>query len=189
MTIRVAKNRFLTGLFAAAVATLLLFLPKTASMQTTDVKESATGHGSYSVGTKQSRQFSFSAIKHQDGTVTGNAELQNPAFAFRANFDIQCLRVTPGSINPITGDIGTRADIGGTIKKSNDPGLPEGTRGFFTVFDNGEPGKDKDTISPVFFDFAVGPEACQNILGDPTAPSNFVQFVIEAGNIQVRPQQ
>jgi hypothetical protein len=167
----------------AIIACLLAIAPAVAAQD----KESATGHGTYAVGPKQKRQFSFSAIKHSDGTVTGNAIIQNPAFAFRGQLDITCLRVTPGSINPVTGDIGTRADIGGTLTKSNDPGLPEGTRGFFTVFDHGEPGKDRDTISPVFFDFVVPASACENILGDVTAPSNQVQIPIEAGNIQVRP--
>ena len=150
-------------------------------------QQSASGHGSYSVGTKQKRQFSFSAQRHQDGTVTGNAVIQNPAFNFRGQLDIQCLVVTPGATNPVTGEVGTRADFGGVVRNSNDPGLPEGTRGFFTVFDHGEPGKDRDTISPVFFDFVVPASNCQFIANDTTAPSNLVQIVIESGNVQVRP--
>jgi hypothetical protein len=82
--------------------------------------------------------------------------------------------------------MGNRADLGGVVRKSNDPGLPEGTRGFFTVFDYGEPGKDRDTISPVFFDFDVPASNCEFIRTDPTAPSNSIQIVIETGNIQVR---
>lgn len=171
-----------------ALIIALLALASDAAAQSSTTAESASGHGAYAVGTKQKRQFSFSAVKHRDGTVTGNATLQNPAFDFRAQFDISCLRVTRGVTNPVTGEVGNRADVGGVVRKSNDPGLPEGTRGFFTVFDHGEPGKDRDTISPVFFDFQVPAANCEFILTDPTAPSNIVQIVIESGNIQVRPQ-
>lgn len=169
----------------ALIIALLAAAPDAAAQT---AAESASGHGTYSVGTRQRRQFSFSAVKHRDGTVTGNATLQNPAFEFRAQFEISCLRVTPGATNPVTGQVGTRADVGGVVRRSNDPGLPEGTRGFFTVFDHGEPGKERDTISPVFFDFEVPASACELILTDQTAPSNIVQIVIESGNIQVRPQ-
>ena len=189
MKSRAAKILALPALLAIlAIAGALTLMPKTAAQTTNDAVESATGHGSYSVGVKQNRQFSFSAVRHADGTVTGNAIIQNPAFNFRGQLEISCLRVTPNAVNPVTGEIGTRADIGGTLRNTNDPTL-EGQKGFFTVFDNGEPGQGRDTISPVFFDTAVGPEACQNILGDTTAPSNAVQLVITAGNIQVRAAQ
>ena len=69
------------------------------------------------------------------------------------------------------------------VTKSNDPVLGPGQfdRAFFTVVDNGEPGTN-DTISPVYFDDTVGPEACQN-----TGPNDFDQVPIENGNVQVRP--
>lgn len=183
MKANAAKFLILPGL----IALVLAVAPQAAAQQNANVSESASGHGSYSVGTKQSRQFSFSAVKHRDGTVTGNAVIQNPSFDFRGQLEVTCLRITQGAINPVTGQVGTRADVGGVVRRSNDAGLPEGTRGFFTVFDHGEPGKGRDTISPVFFDFDVPASACLNILGDPTAPSNLVQIVIEAGNVQVRP--
>lgn len=179
---KITLTALVAALFAAA---LLLGTSKSSARQNTN--EGAAGHGSYSVGTKQDRQFSFSAVKHQDGTVTGNAVIQNPAFSFRGQIEVTCLRVTPGVPNPTDPNlVGTRADVGGVVRNSNDPGIPDGTSAFFTVFDNGEPGKDRDTISPVFFDFQAPPSNCQFIAGDPTAPSNFVQFVITAGNIQVR---
>lgn len=187
MNNRVLHRFVLPGLCVVAAFLVALTLAPRALMQSATDKASAAGHGTYAVGPKEKRQFSFSAVMHRDGTVTGNAVIQNPAFAFRGQLEITCLRVTPNAVNPVTGEVGTRADIGGTVRHTNDPTF-EGLRGFFTVFDNGEPGKDHDTISPVFFDNVVGPEACQNILGDPTAPSNQVQIPIEAGNIQVRGQ-
>jgi hypothetical protein len=67
------------------------------------------------------------------------------------------------------------------VTKSNDPGLPPGIRGFWTVFDNGEPGT-LDTISSVYFDDVVPASSCQDIGED-----DFAQMPIEGGNIQVKP--
>jgi len=132
---------------------------------------SATGHGFYDAGNGQKRQFSFNAIDTAgDGTATGNAEVHNPAFAFDAHIKVSCLLVD-----------GNRASVGGTVTKSNDPGLPPGTFAFWTVYDNGEPGAGHDTISAVFFDFEAAPPTCQLI-----GPNDFDQTTIQGGNIQVR---
>lgn len=154
--------------------------------------EHASGHGTLVVGTDESgrpfkRQFSFNAVEHLDGTVTGRAVIHNPAFEFRGHLEITCLRVTPVDLDNDGRVDATRADIGGTVRNTNDPNL-DGLNGFFTVFDFGEPGRGRDTISPVFFSPADQPptSACRLILGDPTAPSNVVQIPIESGNIQAR---
>jgi hypothetical protein len=131
---------------------------------------SANGHGTLVMPDGSKRQFSFSATTKPDGTVNGSAVIHNPGFDFRSHIDVQCLLVT-----------GNRASIGGTVKSTNDPFF-DGQRGFFTVFDNGEPGKGNDTISLVFFDAVVGPEACQQV-----GPDDFEQLPIDAGNIQVKP--
>jgi hypothetical protein len=132
-------------------------------------KPSAEGHGTLVLPDGTRRQFSFSAVTKADGTVSGNAVIHNPGFDFRSHIDVQCLLVT-----------GNRASIGGTVRSTNDPAF-DGQRGFFTVYDNGEPGKGNDTISLVFFDGVVGPEACQQI-----GPNDFPQMPIDAGNIQVK---
>ena len=130
---------------------------------------SANGHGTLVLPDGTKRQFSFSATTKPDGTVNGSAVIHNPGFDFRGQLDVQCLLVTANG-----------ASIGGTVRNTNDPAL-DGQRGFFTVFDNGEPGKGKDTISLVFFDGVVGPEACRQV-----TPADFPQMPIDAGNIQVR---
>jgi hypothetical protein len=77
-----------------------------------------------------------------------------------------------------------RAFFGGTVKRTNDPSLVDAV--FFSVQDNGEPGKT-DQISRVFFwdddpNTTGDPQACMlNQLGD------FPMETIEKGNIQVRP--
>lgn len=141
-------------------------------------QESANGHGTLLVtspsGEQVRRQFSFSARLNNDGTVTGQAVIHNPAFItpdgkYRANIDISCMKV-----------VGNTAFLGGTVRRTNDPNLTESA--FFIVQDNGEPGKGKDSISYVFFDNQVGPETCQGI-----QPGDFGELIpIESGNIQVR---
>jgi hypothetical protein len=177
-------------LLLAAVVGLTVATPARSAYQ--ECWEHASGHGSYIAGTNEEgkpikRQFSFNAIEHRDGTVTGNAVIHNPAFEFRGHLEISCLRVTPVDLNNDGTIDATRADIGGTVRNTNDPNL-DGLNGFFTVFDYGEPSKGTDTISPVFFGPPDQPptSACEFILGDPTAPSNIIQIPIDTGNIQAR---
>lgn len=142
---------------------------------------SANGHGTLSAvenGKTVKRQFSFSARKHADGTVTGQAQLVNPAFKvdgqpYRLHIDITCMHV-----------VGNIAIFGGTTARTNDPGLVDAV--FFSVQDNGEPGAGNDRISRAFFwddDPATtgDPQAC--LL---TGPTDLPLETIESGNIQVR---
>jgi hypothetical protein len=136
--------------------------------------DSANGHGQLA----GKRQFSFSAQTKSDGTVTGNAVLHNPNFQvdgknYQLQIDISCMR-----------RYGNIAVFGGTVKRTNDPSLVDAV--FFSVQDNGEPGKN-DKISRVFFwdddpDTTGDPQACQL-----TGPTDFPLETIESGNIQVRP--
>jgi hypothetical protein len=159
--------------FVAVLAAAVLVFTASAYLLTTSAQgngPAANGHGTLVLPDGTRRQFSFNARQHADGTVTGHAVIHNPGFDFRSQLDITCLRVE-----------GNGASFGGSVRRSNDPFF-EGQNGFFTVFDNGEPGKNTDTISLVFFDAQVGPEACQQV-----APADFPQQPIDAGNIQVRP--
>lgn len=139
---------------------------------------SASGHGTVLLqdteGKTVRRQFSFSARIMPDGTVKGSGILHNPSFdpKYSAQFDITCLQIS-----------GNRASFGGSIRKTTDSVFnDEFDAAFFTVFDNGEPGADNDTISEVFFDNVVEPSACQFIGAD-----DFPQIPIESGNVSVKP--
>ena len=144
--------------------------------------ESAGGHGTLLAtdenGKTVKRQFTFHARKSADGTVTGKVVLRNPAFdgddgkSFFLKGDISCLRV-----------VGNIAILGGTPERTNDANLNDAF--FFTVQDNGEPGKGRDRISRTFF-FDDDPTT----QGDPqlclgTGPADFPLETIESGNIQV----
>ena len=166
-----------------ALAAVVGLLSYTAGSAAQTTKEGASGQGTLLVqnasGDFVRRQFSFSAHRNADGTVRGNAVLHNPAFEtgknqrYQLQIDIQCMKV-----------IGNVAFFGGTTKRTNDPGLVDAV--YFSVQDNGEPGRDKDLLSSAFFfdddPNTVGdPQLCQgNQLGD------FPMEPIESGNIQVR---
>lgn len=146
-------------------------------------RESANGHGTLLVadddGNIVRRQFSFSAHRQADGSVKGQATLHNPAFRvdgqkYQLKVDISCMNV-----------IGNIAFFGGTTRRTNDPNLVDAV--YFSVQDNGEPGKNRDLISRAFFfdddpTTQGDPGLCQlNQVGD------FPMEPIDAGNIQVRP--
>ncbi len=168
------KMFVLAGLLISALAATTALRSTSAAAP----KRSAAGHGTVLLqdteGRTVRRQFSFSARIAADGSVQGHAILHNPSFdpKYSAQFDITCFQV-----------VGNRASFGGDIRKTSDPVFnDEFDAAFFTVFDNGEPGADNDTISEVFFDNVVEPSACQSIGAD-----DFPQIPIESGNVQVRP--
>jgi hypothetical protein len=157
-----------------------IFAPKSTAQD----GASASGHGTLLVedqnGDLVRRQFSFSARELSDGTAKGNAVLHNPAFEnangqkYQLQIDIRCMKV-----------IGNVAFFGGLTRRTNDPTLVDAV--YFSVQDNGEPGKDSDQISLAFFfdddpNTQGDPALCQgNQLGD------FPMEPIEAGNIQLKP--
>jgi hypothetical protein len=167
---------------ASALLALAVAAPSTAQVQ----QESANGHGTLNAtnddGRSVKRQFSFTAKRQPDGTVKGQAQLVNPAFTgtpdsnapFQLHMEISCMKV-----------VGNIAVMGGMATRTNDPNLLDAA--YFTVQDNGEPGKGRDKISRVFFFDGIpgsggDPQAC--LL---TGPNDFPLETIEAGNIQVRP--
>lgn len=181
MKIKVTKVLGLGSLLAALAVVGLLTIAPNSTAQSSG--EAANGHGTLLVANDSGdfvrRQFSFSARRHADGSVKGNAVLHNPAFEtekgqrYQLQVAISCMKV-----------IGNVAFFGGTTRRTNDPNLVDAV--YFSVQDNGEPGRDRDKISRVFFfdddPNTVGdPQLCQgNVLGD------FPLETIESGNIQVR---
>lgn len=172
---------FRTG--AAGVLAIVGMSAVTNSSAQNNQNESATGHGTIVVsdenGNPVRRQFSFNAKRHRDGTVSGNAVLHNPAFSgangnnYQAKFDISCLKI-----------VGNTAILGGFVRRTNDPNLFDAA--YFSVQDNGEPGRANDRISGVYFfdddpNTTGSPALCQ-LLG----PDDLFLMPIDGGNIQVR---
>jgi hypothetical protein len=180
-------RRLATALSSAGLIALTISTPASTAVAQGRTA-SASGHGTLVVATDEPgetarRQFSFSAHRRSDGSVNGSATLINPAFSgnssspapYQLHVDIQCLRI-----------VGNIAIFGGTTKRTNDPNLVDAV--YFSVQDNGEPGRGVDRISRVFFfddDPATtgNPQLCQL-----TGPTDFPLENIVAGNVQVRNQ-
>jgi hypothetical protein len=137
--------------------------------------ESVTGHADFVNATGLRFQYQVSAIRHADGSVSGEFEnhVTNAAtgeFILTAHVTIVCFTIN-----------GNVARIGGIIDRQFGLPIPPGVapEGFITVVDNGE-GHDAapDLASPP----ALGPPFvhCETGLPRPLFP-------IERGNIQVRP--
>jgi hypothetical protein len=178
------KNTAKTITLGVILSALTVFgFVTTVNTQAQNTRESASGQGTLLVQDEQGntvrRKFSLSAHRQPNGTVKGIANLHNPAFTgtngqkYQLQIDISCMKV-----------IGNIAFFGGMTKRTNDPNLDEAV--YFSVQDNGEPGKDRDQISRVFFfdddpNTTGDPQLCQgNVAGD------FPMEPIDAGNIQLR---
>lgn len=176
----ITKKLAMAGILSAlAVVSLIVTTNSTAQNN----QESASGHGTLIVtdenGRQVRRQFSFNAKRQNDGTVKGNAVLHNPAFPgangnnYQAKFDISCMRI-----------YGNIAVLGGFVRRTNDPNLIDAA--YFSVQDNGEPGRNNDRISSVYFydddPTTTGSPALCELLGPNDLPTN----PIDGGNIQVR---
>jgi hypothetical protein len=144
----------------------------------------ADGHANLTVGDGQTRTFSFNAVQHADGTVTGQGQVNNPSFPIRIHFGIDCLK--------FDGD--NRIIASGAIIRSSDPGrIAVGRIGVFAVEDNGEgvnAPPDRITTIP---DYAP-PKSCTefSFFGDGLRDDTLGTIVrplipIEAGQIQVQP--
>ena len=126
----------------------------------------ATGSGHFDLAGKQ-RTFTFTAVTHNDGSVTGEAQLDAKAIEFSEHIQIDCLQVE-----------GTKAYMSGTITRS--------TYGFtghtavFSVQDNGEGASSDDKISLLhsLIDLPPQPGRCELEHLLPDHP-------IEQGSVQV----
>jgi hypothetical protein len=155
-----------------------------ASAATGGGNPSASGHANLSVGDGQTRTFSFTTVRHRNGTVTGQGEVNNPSFPIRVHFVIDCLKFGGGN----------RVIASGPVTQSSDPGtIAVGRISVFAVEDNGEGANaapDRITTIP---DYAP-PKSCNDFsvsdsgLRDDTSGIVVRPWrAIEAGQIQVRP--
>jgi hypothetical protein len=182
MKMKLNAARILALVAVLALVFVGIGMPTPTAEAQNNTLESANGQGTLLVMNDQGevvrRQFSFSARRLKDGTVKGNAVLHNPAYQvngqnYQLQIDITCMKV-----------IGNIAFFGGTTRRTNDPSLVDAV--YFSVQDNGEPGRDRDRISRVFFfdddpNTTGDPQLCQgNVVGD------FPMEPIESGNIQVK---
>ena len=159
---------------AVLVTAVLLAAP---GAQAAPNSSSANGQGTLD---NNQRHFSFNAKRAADGSVTGQATLTNKAYSgtnpnspYKLRIDIVCMKV-----------VGNTAVFGGWGQPNDgDPVFMDAV--FFSVVDNGEPGKN-DRLSRVYawdYDPAIGgdPMACEL-----TDPEDLLPETIQGGNIQVK---
>jgi len=169
--IKASKVFYGLSIFVVVLAAAVLFLPMMAETCAADrCRETVGGSGTLVMPDGTRRRFSFEAEKRPNGTATGEAIIQNPAFDFRGRIEIRCLEV-----------VGNRARVAGVVKNTNDPNLDNNTA-VFEVFDNGNRRRDDDTISLVFFSPPgmppPTPAYCQTF-------EDFPQMEIDRGNVFV----
>ena len=165
------------------IALAVFAFTTTADTSAQNQNQSVNGQGTLLVqdenGKTVRRQFAVNARSFANGSVKGHAVLHNPAFTgtngqkYELQVDISCLKI-----------VGNIAFMGGLTRRTNDPNLDEAV--YFSVQDNGEPGKNSDQISRAFFfdddpNTTGDPQLCQgNVVGD------FPMEPIDGGNIQVK---
>src|SRR5437867_12209486 len=76
--------------FLLALALVVFLQPSTAAPGS---GPSASGHGNLTAG-GELRTFSFTAVTHRDGSVTGEAQLNNRASGQKIHMAIDCLSVS-----------------------------------------------------------------------------------------------
>jgi len=133
-----------------------------------DGPTAATGAGTLTI-LGELRNFSFSAIS-TNGTVQGQAQLNNRQQNAVDHIDIDCLKV-----------VGNTAVVSGVVTSSNSG--QQGNTAVFAVQDNGE-GKNSpaDRLSLAFF---YGPQYAGTLCTFFTF-ADFPTSPIQGGNIQVR---
>jgi len=174
---KILRNTALVaGFFAMAIGCAVLV------RSTSAVAPGASANGQGSLG---DRKFAFSVRMVDPGdccVAQGNATIHNPAFTgdnlhspYMLQIDVRCMH-----------KIGNLAFFGGLTRRTNEADLVDAV--YFSVQDNGEPGKGVDKVSrAAFFDDNPNtqgdPMLCQFIQpGDP----NFPLETITAGNVQVK---
>lgn len=130
------------------------------------VVHSATGAGHVTTA-GELRSFSFSALLFEDGSATGEVQVNSRSLDTVVHLRIDCLAVD-----------GATAHMSGVVTRSSNPAeAPVGDRRRFVVRDNGEGGAGPDEISTIPRNPAG--ETCENSTLVPTR-------LVENGNVQVR---
>ena len=112
------------------------------------VEEVVTGGGQFVHPDFGTVRFAYTAIRHQDGRVTGRFHQHQPLFGFSYAGDVTCFAVD---------EVNHRAWVGGVLTQSNDPDpvTEVGDDVWFRVLDSGEGTAEPDRST--FFGFEQPP--------------------------------
>ena len=155
--------RYLTAL-ALALTLAAVALPRSAAAGKGG-NPSVTGQAKLIIG-GELRSLSFSAVRQKDGTVTGQAELNNRAQELKMHVEVNCLHVN-----------GNIATLSGPITESTLPSVV-GRTAVFRVVDNGQGANDPRDLSSLVKLTSV---PCE----DPGV--TLALYAVDSGDIQVQP--
>ena len=116
------------------------------------------------------REFTFHAVEHPDGGVSGSYKVVLPNGLF-FEVDVTCMAVD-----------GNTGWVAGTIRATNAAVVVVGSRSMFYAIDNGEGNGPPDIVSLAAFNFPAGTDLafCAN------RPLELAQLTVTDGNVQVR---
>jgi hypothetical protein len=155
--------------------------PTVASFEKSGDQQTVTGNADLFIGGCV-ETYSFSAIRHSDGRVTGEWQIKDicapPSIdvgTFISHGDVTCFTILPD---------GKTARVGGVIEKTTWPGVEPGQEAAWTVRDNSQGSKEPpDDASPLWFGFGPGAAEFHCDVG-----IGFIQpLPNERNNIHVRP--
>jgi hypothetical protein len=140
------------------------------------VAQSATGSGQFeftsNTGVTALRTFAFEATKGSDGSVSGQAQIDNRAIGQRLHIEIDCLNV-----------IGNIAVISGTLTQAAGTGIAVGDSAIFAAQDNGEgAGAAPDRLRRSFENTGL---VCTDITPANVGLYTYLLNDVQAGNVQI----
>lgn len=142
------------------------------------VSQSASGHSNLTVN-GQARTFSFTAIRHRNGEVTGQFELHNHTTGVRLHGTVTCFVAFARPLDPKRG-----AMFAGGVITHGGGVLAEGRSVIFNAFDNGE---GANALFPDFMSLLL-PTTPQVVERQCTSGLRITPVLpIEGGNVQIRP--
>jgi hypothetical protein len=138
--------------------------------------QAATGSGHFEVtldtGVTGVRTFAFEASRSSDGTVTGQAQIDNRAAGQRLHIRIDCLNV-----------IGSIAVMSGTLTQAAGAGIAVGDAAIFAAQDNGEgAGAPADRVTRAFENTGL---VCTDITPANVGLYTFELNDVDGGNVQI----
>ena len=143
-------------------------------LERSGLQQAVTGHANIFLPNFQAEErYSQSAIRHADGSVTGEFELHSEQDAgIRIHGDVTCFTI-----------VGNTARLGGVIEQSDDPAF-EGLDVVWTIVDNGEGNDGAPDLTSDFFLVGTGGAQFHCAVGFPFAAP---VLPVLSGNLQVHP--
>jgi hypothetical protein len=138
--------------------------------------QSATGSGQYeftsNTGLTALRTFAFEAMESSDGSVSGEAQIDNRALGQRLHIRMDCLNV-----------IGNIAVMSGTLTEAAGEGISVGDAAIFAAQDNGEgAGAPADRVTKSFENSGL---VCIDITPANVGFYAYLLNDVQAGNVQI----